>query len=76
MKWVGMPISAKPQHDKFGNPVIQNAFAVERGLFLGIKGRGVVLEILDEGAFFRPFIKNFGFAFVNLFAAAHRIVLR
>ena len=57
--------------DMLGDPVVKRALAGNDALFLGVKGRGVVLEILNDRAGLGPFVENFGLALVKLFAARH-----
>ena len=44
----------QPQHDVFGDAVVEHALAADHALLLGVEGAGVVLEILDDRARFRP----------------------
>src|ERR1044071_8322283 len=58
-------------HQIFADAVVEDALAVERRLFGGVEGRGVVLEILDNRAGLRTLVGDVGLSFVNLPAAFH-----
>jgi len=77
MKAVGMPISPRRvkmySEIRLGDPVVENALALDDLEFLAVEGRGVVLEMDDERAGFRSFVENLGLAFVEASAfLAHR----
>jgi hypothetical protein len=57
--------------DILADAVVDHALALDRALLLRVEGGGVILEILDQRAWFGPFIENFGLAFVDLTAARH-----
>ena len=57
------------------NAVVDHALAVDRALFLGVKGGRIILKILDERARLWPFVKDLSLAFVNLAATVHVAVL-
>jgi hypothetical protein len=57
--------------NELGNPVVENAFTFDHFMLLFVEGGGVVLEKLDEGSRFGPFIENFGLALINSAASAH-----
>jgi 2-oxoisovalerate dehydrogenase E1 component len=59
------------REDIFADAVVDHALAVDRALLLGVEGGGVVLEILDQRARFRPFVEDLGLAFVDLAATGH-----
>src|SRR6185437_12836940 len=58
--------------DVFGDPVIENAFALNDLVLLGVEGGGVVLEMLDQRSRLGAFIENLRLAFINAAAATHR----
>ena len=51
-----------------GDAIVDDAFALDCGLFLSVEGCGIVFEMLDDRAGLGAFIDNLGFAFVELFA--------
>jgi hypothetical protein len=57
--------------DIFGDAIVEDAFALDLVVLLVVEGRGIVLEVLDEGAGFRALVENLGFAFVNTPPAVH-----
>ncbi len=57
--------------DVFANAIVKNAFAQQCRFFLRVKGRRVIFKILNDGAWFRPFVQYFCFAFVYLSASVH-----
>jgi hypothetical protein len=58
-------------HDVLADPVVDDALALQDGLLGGVEGGGVVLEVLDQRARFRPLVEDLGLAFVDLLAARH-----
>jgi hypothetical protein len=63
---VGHADIGQPGHEEFRQAVVQHALALDRGLFLGVEGGGVILEILDQGARLGAFVQDLGLAFVDL----------
>ena len=63
----------QPHHQKFADPVIEHALAGNGAFFLGVEGRGIILEILNERAGFWSLEQNFCFAFIELPAAGHDV---
>ena len=61
----------QPREYEFRDAVVEDALALDDGVFGGVEGGGVVLEMLDERARFRAFVKDFGLAFINASAPAH-----
>src|SRR6185437_15058240 len=59
-----------------GNPVIEDALALNYLVFLGIEGSRIVLEMLNQRSRLRAFIEGFRLAFVNAATAAHGRVPR
>ena len=55
----------------FGNAIVEDAFAFDHLVLLGVERRGVVLEMLDERARLGAFVEDLGFAFINASAAVH-----
>src|SRR4051812_28324452 len=51
--------------------VVEDALAFDDLVLLGIEGGGVVLEVLDQGARLRTFVKDLGLAFINATPTAH-----
>ncbi len=64
----------EPREDVFADAVVDHALAVDRALFLGVEGGGVVLEILDDRAGLGSFVEDLGLAFVDLAATSHAAV--
>ena len=62
---------AEQGENMLADPVVDHALAVDRALFLGVECGRIVLEILNDGAGLRAFIKNFGLAFINLATTGH-----
>jgi hypothetical protein len=62
---------AEQGEDMLGDAVVEHALAVDRALFLGVEGGGIVLEILDDRTRLRAFIEDLGLAFVDLAATNH-----
>jgi hypothetical protein len=58
----------------FRDAIVENAFAFDHLVLLGVEGGRVVLEMLDQSARLRPFIQDLRLAFVNAATAAHRSV--
>src|SRR5665213_4003634 len=58
--------------DVFGNPVVENALALDNFVLFGVEGGGVVLEVLNQRSRLRAFIKDLRLALVNPAAATHR----
>ena len=56
------------QKNIFGNAIVQNAFAFDHVVFFGVKGGGVVFEMLHKRAGFGALIEHFGLALI--YAAA------
>ena len=71
MKWVGTPMSFEMLENKFGNPIVEHALAVDHLVLLGVEGGRVVLEVLNQSAGLRALIEDLGLAFVNATAAVH-----
>ena len=53
------------------NPVVEDALALDHLVFLGIERGRIVLEVLDQGARLRSFVKDLGLAFINAAPTAH-----
>jgi hypothetical protein len=60
----------EPGEDKFGNPLVKHALAFDHGLFLGVEGGCIILEMHDHRAGLGALIQNLGFAFVNAGSSA------
>ena len=60
-------------HDVFADAIVDDALALQDGLFRGVEGGGVVLEVLDQGARFRALIEDLGLALVDLLTAGHLV---
>ena len=60
--------------DVFGDPVVEDALALDHLVLLRIEGGRVVLEVLDQRSRLRSFIEDLGLAFVDAATAAHRSV--
>src|SRR6185369_17325917 len=56
------------------DPIIKDALALDHLVLLGIEGRGIVLEMLDQGARFRALIEDLRLAFIDAATAAHRSI--
>ena len=65
----------QPHHQIFADAVIQHALAGDGALLFGIEGGGVILEILHQGAGFRPLEQDFCFTFIELAATSHGSVI-
>ena len=61
----------QPHHEVFADAVVQHALAGDHPFLLGVERGGVVLEVLHQGAGFRPLEQDLGFPFVELAAASH-----
>ena len=48
-----------------GNAIVQNALPLETLMLLGVERSRVVLEVLNERAGFRPFIKDLRLSFID-----------
>ena len=57
--------------DVLGDTVVQNAFAFNHFVLLGVERGRVVLEVLDQGPRLRSLVEDFGLAFINSSAAVH-----
>jgi hypothetical protein len=57
--------------DVLGNPVVEDALAVDHRVLLLVEGGGVVLEKLDKGAGLGTFEKDLGLAFIDAPTAIH-----
>src|SRR5690349_178161 len=55
----------------FRNPVVEDAFALDHLMLLGIERGGVVLEVLDQRSRLRTFIEDLRLAFINAAPTAH-----
>ena len=53
------------------NPIVQDALVLDHLMFLGIEGRRIVLEVLDQGSRLWTFIKHLCLAFINAASTAH-----
>src|SRR3546814_4884 len=62
---------AEQGEDMLRDPVVEHALAIDRPALLRVERGRVVLEILDQRARFGAFVKDLGFAFVDLAAAGH-----
>src|SRR5262249_42320001 len=60
--------------DVFGDPVVENAFAFDDIVLLGIERGRVVLEVLDQRSRLRSLVEDLGLAFIDATATAHRRV--
>ncbi len=58
-------------HHEFADAIVQNAFTIQNRAFLRVEGGCIILEILDEGAWLRPFIKDFRLALIDNALLAH-----
>ena len=59
--------------DVFRDSVVENAFAFDDLMLLGVERGRIVLEILDEGAGLRALVQDLGFTFINASAAIHAV---
>ena len=57
--------------DVLGNPVIEDALAIDDLVLGAVTGGGVVLEVLDQRAGLGALIEHFGLAFVDLATTVH-----
>jgi len=57
--------------DIFRNPVVQDTLAINDFVLLGVEGRRVILEELDQGSRFGALIQDFGFPFLDFRTSAH-----
>jgi hypothetical protein len=57
--------------DMLADAVVEDALAADRAALLGVEGRRVILEILDQRARLRALVEDLGLAFVDLAAAGH-----
>src|SRR5690606_35860053 len=57
--------------DELGNAVVEDALALDDFVAGAVAGGGVVLEVLEQGAGFRPLVKDLGLAFIDLPATVH-----
>jgi len=71
MKWVGTPMSFEVLKQVLRNPVIEDALALDHLVFFGVERGRIVLEVLDQGARLRSFVKHLGLALINAAATAH-----
>src|SRR3989338_3629811 len=55
-----------------GDLVVHHPFIGDRAPLLRVKGRGVILEVLDDELRILCRVENFRFAFVQLLTARHR----
>ena len=69
MKWVGTPISFNRLKIYSEMRLFRTPFAFEAFMLLGVEGCRIVLEVLDERAGLRPFIKNLRLPLINTAAA-------
>ena len=56
----------------FGDPVVEHAFAFDHLVLFGVEGGRVVLEVLNQRARLRAFVKDLRLAFIDAAAATHR----
>src|SRR5664280_1806183 len=56
----------------FGDPVVENAFAFNDLVFLGVEGGGVILEVLNQRSRLGALIEDLRLALINAAAATHR----
>ena len=61
---------------EFGYAVVEHSLAFHGGAFAVVECGCVVLEVLDQGAWFGSFVEALGFAFVDLLAIFHLRLLR
>ena len=71
MKWVGIPIFVQPREEIFGDPVVQDPLAIDGIALLVVEGGCIVLEMLNESAGFRSFVKHLCLALVHAAPTAH-----
>ena len=63
--------SIETGHEKFGQAVVQHAFTFDDIFFLGIECRGIIFEILNQGAWLWTLIEDLCLAFINQLATCH-----
>ena len=56
--------------NEFRNALVEHALAFYHGLFLGVEGGGVILEVHNNGVRLRTLIENLGLAFIDARAPA------
>ena len=71
MKWVGTPMSLRFWKTNSEIRLFRTPFAVDHLVLLGIKGRCVILEVLDQSTRLGALIEDLCLAFVNAPAAIH-----
>src|SRR5882724_6734874 len=64
----------QPLEQILRDAIIEDALALDHLVLLGIEGRCIVLEMLNQGARFRTLIEDLRLAFINAASAAHRSV--
>src|SRR5207248_1076373 len=60
------------QHQELADAVVEHALAGDRAALLVVEGAGVVLEVLHDGAGFRPLEQHLGLALEDLAAPRKR----
>ena len=55
---------AELREDVLGDAVVEHALALDQRVLLVVEGRGIVLEMLNEGAWLRSFIEHLGLSLV------------
>ena len=66
---------SEAHHQVFADAVIEHTLAGDGALLLRVEGGGVILEILHQGAGFRPLEQDFCFTFIELAATSHGSVI-
>jgi hypothetical protein len=60
--------------DILGDAVVEDALALNHLVLLGIERGGIVLEVLNQSAWFRSLVEDLRLAFINAATAAHRSI--
>src|SRR5207245_10324279 len=53
------------------DPVVEDAFALDHLMLLGVEGGRIILEVLDQGARLGAFVKHLCLAFINASPTSH-----
>ena len=71
MKCVGMPIRFRWVKIYSEIRLLSTPLAVDDLVLLGVEGRGIIFEELDQSARLRTFVKDLGLALVDTAATVH-----
>src|SRR3954452_21780033 len=56
---------------ELGNPVVEDALALDDLVLFGVERGRIVLEVLNQSSGLGSFIQNLGLAFINAASTAH-----